>query len=206
MTVPGNADAALAPVKIEKISGRKARPPNFRGREDPSRRPSVLRTPFSSTGVVSPVCRSDFRFPGGGNVPHTAETDFPVLYAGGTDAVGRKDDRTRWQLSKAGTDRGWSVGRDIRTRDAVRPDTGNRCREMPSKDGTERTRRFRRPSSRRNRFPGLPVLRTDRREKGFGCLRKAGRRMLRKRPERHFLHGRAFVPDERLRFRVCLIY
>lgn len=33
MTVPGNADAALAPVKIEKISGRKARPPNFRGRE-----------------------------------------------------------------------------------------------------------------------------------------------------------------------------
>ena len=41
MTVPGNADAALAPVKIEKISGRKARPPNFRGREDPS--PSPVR-------------------------------------------------------------------------------------------------------------------------------------------------------------------
>lgn len=41
MTVPGNADAALAPVKIEKISGRKARPPNFRGREDPF--PSPVR-------------------------------------------------------------------------------------------------------------------------------------------------------------------
>ena len=97
MLIPGNADAALAPVKIGKISGRKARSPNFRGREDPSPSPVRPAVVFSPRGVVSPVCRSGFRFPGGGNVPHTAEADFPVLYA---DAVGRKDDRTGGSFRK----------------------------------------------------------------------------------------------------------